>query len=45
MNLVAVKTKATSSISEMGRWFEVIPPENIYPKNIHESQLDRRLRR
>lgn len=45
MSLVAVQTKQPSETNLTGRWFEVIPPADIMPQDIHAAQLARRLGR
>jgi hypothetical protein len=43
MNLVGLHTSQPSQTEPGGKWFEVIPPENLAPQNLHEAQLQRRL--
>jgi hypothetical protein len=45
MNLVGVKTSATSTKDRGGKWFEAIPPEKLQPADLHAAQLSRRLRK
>lgn len=43
MNLVAVNTDQEAVTDMDGKWFEVIPNNEIVPQNLHEAQLERRL--
>lgn len=43
INVVGLKTKANGVTEMDGRWFEVISPEEIIPKNIYRAQLAKRL--
>lgn len=45
MNLVGLQTNQPSITDPEGKWFEVIPPETMEPKNLYRSQLNRRLNR
>jgi hypothetical protein len=45
MNLVALETAQPSETAPNGKWFEVIKPAEVQPRNLHEAQLDRRLKR
>ena len=45
MNLVGVESSQESTTTIKGKWFETIPPERLRPQNLHEAQLERRLRR
>jgi hypothetical protein len=42
MNFVALQTDLPSEKNLSGRWFEAIPPNEIFPKDIHAAQLVRR---
>lgn len=44
INLVAVTTKAESRTDPQGQWIENIDPTQIEPRDIHQAQLQRRLR-
>jgi hypothetical protein len=44
MNLVALTTDQPSITQQDGKWFEAIDPESIEPQNIHQAQLEYRLR-
>jgi len=41
MNFVALTTDRPTVRSELpdGIWFEAIPPQNVYPRNLHQAQL------
>ena len=43
MNFVALQTDLPSEKNLSGRWFEAIPPNQIFPLDIHAAQLARRL--
>jgi hypothetical protein len=43
INLVGVQTDGPSTLDPAGKWFEAIPPKNLTPQDLHESQLRRRL--
>lgn len=43
MNLVAVQTDLPSQKNQNGKWFEAIPPKDIFPPDLHAAQLARRL--
>lgn len=43
MNLVAVQTGDESILEEEGVWFEAISPDEIFPANLHEAQVELRL--
>lgn len=43
INLVGVRTDQPTATNPTGRWFEAIPPSNLTPQNLHESQLQKRL--
>ena len=45
MNLVGVRTGATSIKEPDGKWFEAIRPEKLQPADLHAAQLARRLRK
>lgn len=44
MNLVGVQPSGRSDMSPTGRWFEAIDPIRLTPRNLHEAQLQRRLK-
>jgi hypothetical protein len=44
INIVGVRSEDPSATNEIGRWFEVIPPEQLHPQNLYQAQLKRRLR-
>ena len=43
INVVALKTKEKGVTDRNARWFEVISPEEIEPKNLYRAQLAKRL--
>ena len=43
MNLVALTTNKDSEVMADGTWFEAILPQRIWPQNIYEAQLERRM--
>jgi len=43
MNLVGLETTQPSETNLENKWFEVIPPAQLQPQNLHEAQLKRRL--
>ena len=43
MNLVGLETKQPSEVSHDGKWFEVVKPDELQPRDLHEAQLRRRL--
>jgi len=43
INLVGVQTDKPSKIDKGGIWFEAIEPRALYPRDIHQAQLKRRL--
>jgi hypothetical protein len=43
MNLVALETDQPSEQTPEGKWFEVIKPAEIQPRDLHAAQLRRRL--
>lgn len=43
MNLVGLETTQPPETSWEGKWFEVIPPAQLHPQNLHKAQLERRL--
>jgi hypothetical protein len=43
INLVGLKGDDDSVTNPHGRWFEVIPPEQITPQDLYRAQLERRL--
>ena len=45
LNLIAVNPVGQSIKEKDGKWYEVISPQNIFPTNIHEAQLEYRLGR
>lgn len=42
MNLVGLSTAQDEQISEDARWFEVIQPTELSPRDLHAAQLERR---
>jgi len=44
LNLVGLTTNAPDKCDPGGLWFEVIPPANLSPRNLHQAQLARRLK-
>lgn len=44
MNLVGIRTKASSRKEIDGKWFEAIPSDELHPADLHAAQLKRRLR-
>ena len=42
MNLVGLYTVQPESISNHGKWFEVIDPEQLVPSDLHAAQLEHR---
>lgn len=42
MNLVGLHTEQTETRSEQGKWFEVIDPGQLEPRDLHQAQLERR---
>lgn len=42
MNLVGLRTTQPSETVPDGRWFEVIPPEDLQPPDLHAAQLRHR---
>jgi hypothetical protein len=44
MNLVGVQTKSKSVLEPAGRWMESIDPNQLHPRNLHQAQLERRLK-
>lgn len=42
MNLIGLTTRSEEQVSDTGRWFEVIDPEALVPRDLHEAQLKRR---
>lgn len=44
MNLVGVQPADKSGLRPTGRWFEAIDPIKLSPRNLHEAQLQRRLK-
>lgn len=45
MNLVGLHTTQPSVLEREGKWFEAIPPAELFPQNLYEAQLARRLGR
>lgn len=45
MNFVGLHTEQPSQMDPTGRWFEAIPPDQLYPADLHAAQLARRLGR
>lgn len=43
MNLVGLNSRQKTTTSPDGKWFELINPNELHPKNIHEAQLKKRL--
>jgi hypothetical protein len=43
MNLIGLDTREKELCDPDGRWFEVIDPADLYPADLHESQLTRRM--
>ena len=43
MNLVGLKTNQASILNEDGKWFEAISPLKLFPQNLHQAQLEKRL--
>lgn len=43
INLVGVRAEGRSVTDATGRWFEVIPPDQLQPGDLYEAQLRRRL--
>jgi len=44
MNLVAVQTAKPAETKIDGKWFEVIPPSELVPRDLHAAQLALRLK-
>ncbi len=44
MNLVGVQPTGRSTLDANGRWFEAIDPNKLQPRNLHQAQLDQRLK-
>jgi len=44
MNLVGVQPAGKSDLKPTGRWFEAIDPMKLSPRNLHQAQLERRLK-
>lgn len=44
MNFVALQTAQPSQTEPEGKWWEVIAPEAVVPQDIHQAQLERRLK-
>jgi hypothetical protein len=45
LNIVGLKTTAKPVTDPNGKWIESIPPEELWPKDLHAAQLARRLQR
>jgi hypothetical protein len=43
INIVGVRSDRESITDFDGRWFEVIPPDQLHPSDLYEVQLQRRL--
>ncbi len=43
MNFVGLTTKSAAMTAATGWWFEVVPPEQLVPRDLHAAQLARRL--
>ena len=43
MNLVGIYTQTASEKNLNGKWLEAIPPEKLFPQDLHQAQLARRL--
>jgi hypothetical protein len=43
MNFIALQTASPSEKTPDGKWFEAIPPDQIFPQDLHAAQLARRL--
>jgi hypothetical protein len=43
INIVGAETNKPSKTDPNGIWFEAIKPKTLYPQNLHEAQLKRRL--
>ena len=43
LNLIGITTIDDPILSPEGRWFEVIDPDALFPKNLHLAQLAKRL--
>ena len=41
--LIGLKTTEQEDCQPNGRWFEVIPPGELHPADLHEAQLTRRM--
>ncbi len=44
INIIGVKSTGESELNRSGRWFEPIDPTRLQPANLHQSQLQRRLK-
>jgi len=44
MNLVGITTINASIMTQDGKWFEAIDPDELFPQDLHLAQLARRLR-
>lgn len=44
LNVVGLETSHEGETSPEGKWFETIPPSQLEPKNLHQAQLQNRLR-
>jgi len=42
MNVVGLRSANNSEMILVGKWFEVLTPENLSPQNIRIAQLERR---
>ncbi len=43
INIIGVRADGETFVDLSGRWFEVIAPEKLRPRDLYESQLQRRL--
>jgi len=44
INIIAVSTHQKTIKNPKGKWFETINPKHIYPKDLHQAQLKKRLK-
>ena len=45
MNFVGVETREKPVLDPEGRWWEPIPPAQLYPQDLYEAQLNKRLKK
>jgi hypothetical protein len=45
INLVGILSQSSTIVEPNGKWFEVIPPDQLVPQDLHRAQLARRLER